>query len=176
MKATVKELAKGAAAKEEPWDAEEHLEHLLSHPGFLIRRSFQIFAGLFDEELGDLGLTHAQWAALMAVAAFPGIDQTQVARAAGIDKTSSGRAIERLVSRGIVGVTQAPGDRRRKRLRLTREGEHIHNRAAKGSQAFRDRLLEKLTEAERETLLRALRNFVLINDEFSRAPIGMPSR
>lgn len=158
------------------WEPDAHLEMLMDHPGFLIRRAFQIFCGLYDDVLGEQGLSHAQWAVLVALGAFPGIDQTQLARAAGIDKTSSGRAVDYMVGEGLVAVTPAAGDRRRKALRLTGQGEALLERAREGSARFRDRVTERLSPEQRTALVETLRTFVRAYDDYSRAPLEMPRR
>lgn len=158
-----------------PWDGEAHRERLFHHPGFLIRRAYQIFSGLYEEVLGDFGLTHAQWAVLVAVEAFPGIDQTEVSRAAGIDKTSSGRAVDRMVARGILETTPGATDRRRKKLHLTKEAQKLLPKVRAGSDRFRDAILARLDEQECAELLTALRRFVEVNDDYSRAPMQMPA-
>lgn len=162
--------------REAGWDPDRHLEMLMSHPGFLIRRTFQIFCGLYDEVLGDLGLSHAQWAVLATVGAFPGIDQTQLARAAGIDKTSSGRAVDRMVADGIVRATPAADDRRRKTLSLTPEGMALLDRVHAGAAQFREAILARLAPEDRTALLDALRTFIRTYDDCSRAPLEMPGR
>lgn len=162
-----------AAATE--WDGDAQRETLFTHPGFLLRRAHQIFSGLYDEVLGQFGLTHAQWAVLVAVEAFPGIDQTEVSRAAGIDKTSSGRAVERMVARGILETCPGAADRRRKKLWVTAKARDLLPKVRAGSDRFRDILLAPLGEDEQAVFLAALRRFVELNDDHARAPLEMPA-
>jgi len=155
------------------WDGDAHRENLFAHPGFLIRRAYQIFSGLYDEVLSDFGLTHAQWAVLVAVEAFPGIDQTEVSRAAGIDKTSSGRAVDRMVDKGILKVSPGATDKRRKKLWITDKAQKLLPQVRAKSDLFRDKLLEGMDERDRRSFLMSLRRFVEVNDNFSRAPMEM---
>lgn len=165
-----------AELDERQWQPDRHLEMLMNHPGFLIRRAFQIYCGVYEDVLGDLGLSHAQWVVLVTIGAFRGIDQTQLARAAGIDKTSSGRAVDRMVADGIIQVTHAPADRRRKRLSLTEHGTALLARAHEGAARFREAILERLEPEDRAALLEALRTFVRAYDDRSRASLEMPRR
>lgn len=157
------------------WDGDAQRETLFTHPGFLLRRAHQIFSGLFDEVLGEFGLTHAQWAVLVAVEAFPGIDQTEVSRAAGIDKTSSGRAVERMVASGVLETRPGAADRRRKKLWVTGKARDLLPRVRAGSDRFRDIMLAPLDEDERAVFLAVLRRFVELNDDHARAPMEMPA-
>ncbi len=171
----VPNVANGGPSVEPEWDGDAQREALFTHPGFLLRRAHQIFSGLYDEVLGQFGLTHAQWAVLVAVEAFPGIDQTEVSRAAGIDKTSSGRAVERMVARGILETRPGAADRRRKKLWVTDKARDLLPRVRAGSDRFRDIMLAPLGEDERAVFLAALRRFVELNDDYARAPMEMPA-
>jgi DNA-binding MarR family transcriptional regulator len=152
------------------------LEEIATHPGHLIRRAYQIFASVFDEELGPLGLTPVQFIVLAMLRAHPGVDQTRLAGLAAIDKTSCGRAVERLARDGLVQVRRGAEDRRQHSLALTDRGTSTLRNTIPGMRRIRERLLSTMPAADQRRLLRSLEVFVTANNEQSRAPYRPPER
>ena len=81
-------------------------------PGHNIRRLHQISVGIFLQELGEMGITPVQYAALQTVATHPGIDQRTLARTIALDTSTTGGVVDRLEARGCVERRTSPEDRR----------------------------------------------------------------
>ena len=86
-------------------------------PGHLIRRMQQASLAIFDTEMARAGcdLTSVQYAALVAIAAQPGLDQATLASVIAFDRVTTGGVIDRLEAKGDVR-REMPSDDRRSRL------------------------------------------------------------
>lgn len=139
-------------------------------PGHRIRRLHQISVGLFLQELGEIGLTPVQYAALQTVAHAPGLDQRTLAGSIALDTSTTGGVIDRLEQRGWLERRTAPDDRRVRQLWLTEAGRQVLDQATPGVQRAQTQILAPLDAAERATFLRLLHRLVETNNAHSRAP------
>ena len=145
-------------------------------PGHAIRRLHQISVGVFLRELGDLGITPVQFAALQAVASQPGIDQRTLAGAIALDASTTGGVVDRLETRGWLERRMSPDDRRTRRLFLTAAGGQGLSDAVPGMLRAQDQILAPLTERQREEFMRLLLILVVQNNGLSRAPSDASAR
>jgi MarR family transcriptional regulator, transcriptional regulator for hemolysin len=108
------------------FDPDRSLGVLISDVARLLRRSF-------DRRLESLGLTQAQWRALVNIARTEGLSQTALAECLEIQPITVGRLIDRMESAGWVERRSHPADRRAVQLYLTPKSqpiiEEIHSRA-----------------------------------------------
>ncbi len=111
--------------------------------GHLIRRLNQISTHVFAQHIQAAGidLTPVQFAAMDAIAAFPGIDQAGVAARIAYDRATIGGVIDRLEQKGYVSRQVSKQDRRAREVRLTK----------KGARLFED-ILPKVVKLQREIL------------------------
>lgn len=79
----------------------------------------------FDQSVVRLGVTHSQWAALKAIARYPGATQRTVAMMLNVSEVSAGRLIDRLRSDGLVERRLRDDDRRAHAVFLTDAGHSI---------------------------------------------------
>jgi len=124
--------------------------------GYQLRRAFlrsnQLFAGL----AGKAGLQPGQHGVLKLIGLNPGRSQSDIAAAAGLDRSSLTQVLDQLARRGLVERRPGP-DRRTLSLHLTEEGEKTVAEAA-GSVAEHEAAIRgDLTEAETRTLVELLR-------------------
>jgi DNA-binding MarR family transcriptional regulator len=166
--------ASKSAVQEVP-AGEMHREKLLRHPAFLIRRAFQVYSGIFEQHFAGLALLPTQWSVLVVVSTFPGINQSKVALAMAIDKTSSARAIRQLARRGLLALVESPTDRREKHLFVTREGTRFAREAFATSEQLGAALTAAMQPAERNAFMKGLRAFIECNEHHSRAPFSAPT-
>lgn len=139
-------------------------------PGHRIRRLHQISVGIFLQELGDIGLTPVQYAALQTVAQSPGLDQRTLAGSIALDTSTTGGVIDRLEQRGWLERRTAPDDRRVRQLWLTEGGQAVLAQAVPAVQRAQAQILAPLDETDRQTFLRLLQQLVDTNNAHSRAP------
>ncbi|MCW5774673.1 MAG: hypothetical protein KIT16_23715, partial [Rhodospirillaceae bacterium] len=74
---------RGGIDRDQPFD-------LYATPGHLVRRLHQIVVSLCYDGWGDLDISPVHYGALMAIRAFPGIDQRGLSRAIAIDRSTVG--------------------------------------------------------------------------------------
>jgi len=108
------------------FDPDRHLGVLISDVAKMLRRSF-------DRRLQSLGLTQAQWRAIVNISRTEGLSQTALADCLEIQPITVGRLIDRMESAGWVERRGHPLDRRAVQLYLTAKCqpilEEIHSRA-----------------------------------------------
>jgi len=108
--------------------------------GFLTADVARLLRKLFDQRMGTLGLTRAQWRVIVQLRRHQGLSQSDLAELLEIEKSTLVGLIDRMEESGWVERCSDPNDRRVKRIHLTA-------RAA---------LLEEVNEAADATLAEAL--------------------
>jgi DNA-binding MarR family transcriptional regulator len=150
---------------------------LYDMPGHLIRRCHQIAVALFFEECGAFEITPQQYAVLSVLADNDGVDQITLAGLAALNRTTAGEIVDRMVSAGLLERHDNPRDRRAKNIFLTQSSRTLLSEAREAVARVQQRLLQPLSPAERETLIRLLGRIASENNELSRAPLRVvPSR
>jgi DNA-binding MarR family transcriptional regulator len=139
-------------------------------PGHHIRRLQQIAVALFLQETEAFGLTPVQFAALQGVAAAPGVDQRTLARAIGLDTSTTGGVVDRLEARGLLLRSANPDDRRVRLLSLTPAGAALLHDVTPAMLRAQQRILEPLPAHEQGVFMDMLRRLVTANNALSRAP------
>ncbi len=146
---------------------------LYQRPGFLLRRAHRISVAIFERECAAIGLTPAQYGALYVLHHAPGIDQSTLARAMGLDRVTILRVARGLESRGLV-VRQAQAPSRRLSLTLTTEGENLFLQARPLARRALQRLTSPLEPAEQDTLMRLLNKMCDALEADARAEVAPP--
>ncbi|AOW15067.1 MarR family transcriptional regulator [Hydrogenophaga crassostreae] len=139
-------------------------------PGYAIRRLHQISVGIFLQEVGDLGVTPVQYAALQRVGNQPGIDQRTLARGIALDTSTTAGVVDRLETRGWMERRTAPEDRRARQLFLTPDGQRALAATVPAMLRSQEQILAPLTPAQRKEFMRLLGMLVEENNTLSRAP------
>jgi DNA-binding MarR family transcriptional regulator len=129
-------------------------------PGHLIRRAHQVAVAIFMEETAHFDTTPVQFAILNALIDDPGEDQVTLAGKVAFDAATFGSVIGRLESKGWVRREPDAGDRRRKLLWVTPEGEHAARRMKGAVAKAQTRILGPLAAAERRQLVELLGKLV----------------
>lgn len=126
--------------------------------GILLRRAQRVHTALWNELFGS-ELTGPQYAALIAVARWPGSGQQAIGEITGHDKATMAGIVERLEKRGFVERKPDPGDLRRNMLDLTELGRGSMAGFAEKATAVHQALLGLLptgAESEFVDLVRAV--------------------
>jgi DNA-binding MarR family transcriptional regulator len=116
----------------------------------------------FDRELAPVGLNLAQWRSLAIIRRLESCTMTALARYSTVERTTLTRAIDQLVSRGLIDRSVPDRDRRQVNLRLTDQGKSTYSQAVailkdRNQQVLADVDPKRLREATRvlqETLLK----------------------
>jgi MarR family transcriptional regulator, lower aerobic nicotinate degradation pathway regulator len=151
-------LADEAAATEAP----EGTRHwpLVDRPGFLARRMHQIHVSLFAERCAAFRVTPLQYSLLSVLRDLREADQTTLASAVALDRTTTTGAVKRLAARGLVSRSTSPMDRRAQICRLTAEGAALHSAMESAARLAHAATIEALTPAEQVHLTELLRRVV----------------
>ncbi len=135
---------------------------LWSAPGHLIRRAQQRAVDLFAAEVGEDGPTPRQYAVLLSVHEHPGINQTDLVRLTGIDRSTLTEILRRMAAKRWLRRDRQAGDRRTNRLRILPEGETVLKAAFAPVERAQERILAPIPPADRPGVLRALARLAAI--------------
>jgi DNA-binding MarR family transcriptional regulator len=147
------------------------MERLYRRPGVLFRRAHQIAVGIFIQETAHLRMTPPQHSILYAISRHPGLNQSEVARALGFDRATTGQILAGLEGRGLVQRAPSIESRRKNALRLTAEGASLLRAAEEPSQRSSRRLLSPLSQDEQRLLVELLLKLTTALNEESRTPL-----
>lgn len=142
-------------------------------PGHLARRFQQIAVAIFHAEVGAAGfdITPVQYAALVAVAKNPGIDQATLAGLIAYDQTTIGGVVDRLVQKNFLTRRISDKDRRARELLVNDEGSQALRDMEPAVEAAQRIMLRGLTFDEATELLRLLGKAIESANDLSRAPL-----
>jgi DNA-binding MarR family transcriptional regulator len=122
--------------------------------GFHMQRASFVFA---PNARSEPGFPRWELTILSVVSANPGISQTTVSKALGIDQGNLIPQLNRLIKRGLLTKAVPVDDRRVRCLQLTAAGEARLNQMLALVRKLEAQMLASFTEAERKTLLDLLR-------------------
>ncbi|AGB74986.1 MULTISPECIES: MarR family winged helix-turn-helix transcriptional regulator [Rhizobium] len=98
------------------------------------------------------GLSQASWRILAIAGGRPGLSSKEICHAGALDQFAVSRGIAQLVSLGFARRNAGAGDRRFSAVELTSEGYKVLDEIVSIGQAMEARILESLSEHERELL------------------------
>ncbi len=139
-------------------------------PGHLLRRCQQRAVEIFMEEIGPTRLTPRQFALLLTLAQRPGLTQTELVEETGIDRSTVGDMIDRLVGRGLVRRRRSGRDQRANTLAILPAGAAALKESLPAVERAQLRIMAPLPPASRNAFLAALRlmatdSSTLVNEE-----------
>jgi DNA-binding MarR family transcriptional regulator len=138
-------------------DAEISLGLLPSLLGYALRRAQVAVFQNFTEVVGASELTPGQFGVLVVIDANPGLSQTQLGNALGIDRSTVVAVIDRLETRDLVARQPAPNDRRSHALHLTDAGKTTLRRLTERVRTHERRIARQLSAEEQARLIELLR-------------------
>jgi DNA-binding MarR family transcriptional regulator len=133
-------------------------------PGHLIRRAQQLAVAIFMEETAGFDVTPVQFAILNALIDDPGEDQITLSGRVAFDPATFGSVIGRLEAKGWVKREADPGDKRRKLLWTTPEGEKLALQMKRAVGRAQQRIVSPLDADERVQLAALLGKLVAGHD------------
>ncbi len=127
---------------------------LAGHAGFHLRRASSVIMADLSERLAELDLRPADASTLILIGANPGVTQSKIGEALGIQRANMTPMAARLAERGL--IAGAPVDGRSIGFRLTSEGETV-TAGARAAMAQHDaRFLGALPADQRRDLIALL--------------------
>lgn len=145
-------------------------------PGYWIRRLQQIAVAIFLQETEGLEITPVQFGALEAMAQAPGLDQRRLAARLGLDTSTLGGVLDRLVAREWCERRAAPHDRRARLLHLSAAGYAALAQVRPRMEVAQARILSPLSAAQQRQFMQLMVQLVQANNAHSRAPTAERSR
>lgn len=141
----------------------------------MLRRAHQVAVSVFAEECSAFGVTTTQYGILVVLRERPGLDQIGVAKALGLDRSTTGMVIATLEARALLRRAQSREDRRKVVVRLTAKGSRLLRDLTAAAECARQRLLSPLTPAEAEGLAALLEKLLNHHDAVVRVPLVRPA-
>ena len=121
--------------------------------GYALRRAQLAVFDDFIRTLDSVGLRPASFSALVVISRNPGLNQSEVSAALGIQRTNFVTMVDELERRGLAERRPSETDRRSHALHLTGEGERLLRRAMELQEDHERRLTDRLGPGGREQLL-----------------------
>jgi DNA-binding MarR family transcriptional regulator len=128
---------------------DERIPFLLSQLGFHV-------AGVFQRDMGDMGVDPRSYAVLMALATENGQSQRQLSARLGIHRNAMVAVIDTLEAKGLVKRMAHPDDRRAFAITLTDRANALLPSLDEATNKLEDTITEPLSAAERNTLRQLL--------------------
>jgi MarR family transcriptional regulator, lower aerobic nicotinate degradation pathway regulator len=152
----------------------ETLDRLYGRTGFLLRRAHQLADGVFQDECAALALTAPQCGCLIVAYSCPGLDQSGIAGALGVDRATTGQILHGLEQRGLIVRRPAPDDARRRCIVVTAQGRKLLESAGPALERAHQRLVAPLSAEERRTLTALLERLCEAFNAEAKAPLVKP--
>ena len=124
--------------------------------GYHLRLTQRAVFDDFADAVAELDVSPGLFGMLVVIEANPGLKQTELARAARLDRSTLVPALDKLEARGLVSRRAATHDRRVNRLWLTPQGATLLRKAKQRVARHEARLVRRMTAAERDHLLELL--------------------
>ncbi|KMK64074.1 MULTISPECIES: MarR family winged helix-turn-helix transcriptional regulator [Rhodobacterales] len=152
--------------------SEIDIHTLRSHPGHLIRRSYQIFLSMFEAVGKDVDLSPVRWILIATIRLRPGLSMAEVSFMTGVDKASTGRTIRNLEGSGLIRVVRSAHDKRERRVYTTTKGDKLVHAFYPRIKILHDDIMAAFEPEEAKEFVRLLGKFIEVNDHRSRAALS----
>jgi DNA-binding MarR family transcriptional regulator len=138
------------------------LSALSAITGYPLRRAQLAVLDDFNRRFAPLGLSPAQYAALVAIADNPGRKQSEIAAALGVQRPNFVAMMDELERRGLAERLRSDADRRSHALVVTPSGRELVARARLAQVGQEDAIARILGPQGRERLVALLRRLAEI--------------
>ena len=135
-----------------------HLEKFL--PYRLSVLSNTVSSAIAAAYFANFGLSIPEWRVMAILAANPGLSAAEVTARTAMDKVAVSRAVGTLLAAGRLRRTTVPADRRRTHLALTPAGAGVYSRVVPMALEYERKLVAPLSNRDRATLDRILRELL----------------
>ncbi len=125
-----------------------------------MRRLHQIHISLFMEACAAFKITPLQYSVLSVLAASGTTDQTRLAAAVALDRTTTTGIVKRLLARGLARRTKSDNDRRAQACSLTPAGKALLLRMEAAARKAHQDTLAPLEADDQAALMRLLTRLV----------------
>lgn len=137
---------------------------LAASPSHLLHRAEQLAAVRFTQTVGS-SVTLRQFAVLAAIAESPGLSQSELSAATGVDRSTLADMMGRMQKRGWITRTTSAKDARAHSVRLAASGVTILAAATQHARAADAAVLDLLPRTKRRSFLNTLTKLLKLADE-----------
>jgi DNA-binding MarR family transcriptional regulator len=127
--------------------------------GYSLRRAQFSTYDAFTNAMEAFDVRPSQFAVLVLIRANPGLTQSAICSALGIQKTNFVALLDKLESRGLTERRKVGGDRRSSALHLTHEGQNVVARMEAAHTSMEARVAQRLGVKRTRELLAMLHEF-----------------
>jgi DNA-binding MarR family transcriptional regulator len=110
-----------------------------------------------EKQRGTLGISHGHVAFLVGLYHRDDLSQEELSESLGLDKTTTARAIKKLIERGYVSISPDLADKRINRLHLTAKGNNTVPKIMEFLKRWTTVLSQGFSKDEKEILLGSLK-------------------
>lgn len=135
----------------------------------LLHRAQQLAQERFAKLAGDKGVTLRQFAVLAAIHETPGVNQTQLVRTTGIDRSTLADMVLRMEKRGWVSRAASDADARANDVRLAPAGLAVLQSAIQHAKAADAAILDALPRSKAKAFQHTLARLAEISDKAAAA-------
>ncbi len=132
------------------------LSPIETHLGFLLRLAQQTVFDEFHRRFGKEGLTPARYSVLALVAVRPGLRQVTLSKGLHIKPPNIAVLINAMEADGLIERQTLEGNRRERRVFLTKLGQATYKRLAPKIAAMEAGFAERFSASDLQTLIRTL--------------------
>lgn len=129
---------------------------MTEHLGFYVSDVARLMRKRYDAAARRDGVTGAQWRVLIAVAKYPGINQSQLAERLEVEPITVCRMIDRMEQAGLVERRPDPQDRRARRLYAAERARGLIDQLQAHGSRMLDLATHDLTDSEQDLLMALL--------------------
>lgn len=137
---------------------------LESSPSHLLHRAEQLAADRFTQLVGE-SVTLRQFAVLAAIAESPGLSQSELVKATGVDRSTLADMMTRMQKRKWVSRTPSASDARALSIRIDSAGATILAAATQFAIAADAAILDALPPSKRKSFMNILGKLIRAADE-----------
>ncbi len=125
--------------------------------GHLLRKAYQRHIAIFQQTMGENGLTAVQFAVMVTIHDAGTVALTRISQVTAIDLATLRGIVARLSERGLVVVEHNASDRRQRLASLTALGVELVRRDLPTAARITDLTLEPLDACERIAAIQVLK-------------------
>lgn len=154
---------------------DDHALPLPSYLSYLLYQTEQHRRAAAADLLARHGLTFAKWVAMISLRRFGDLSMTRLAKLAATDRTTLTRAIDSLITDGLVAREASPSDRRIVVIRLTDVGRALLEKIRAEIRPLNRDICANLTAEEQATMTRYLQKMLtglIVEPEWKQDVIG----
>lgn len=124
--------------------------------GYNLKRAYITVRNDFLSSMEEYDLRATTFSALMLIVDRPDMTQSQLAEALSVERSGVVVVVDELENRDLITRNRVEGDRRTYALRATLAGVQFSRKVMKAAEQHEEKLLSKMTEKQRTTLIELL--------------------